>query len=72
MNVVKPGSKVWIPRGEIKDAIVSCVQITSNERVLYLVTWWVGTDRKEQWLEEFEISTEQPNFIPVGFIVPKH
>ena len=69
--VIPPGTLVHLPQAEIKDAMVIAVQIKSNNSISYNVCWWAGRERKEAWLEECEVSTDEPKYAHVGFIKPK-
>lgn len=68
IQVIRPGTKVHLVQGEIENATVTSIQITPGDRVLYKVVWWDGPDRKEQWLESFEVSIERPEYVQVGFM----
>lgn len=56
MQIYKPGSTVKI--NEIEATVIS-VGIYEN-RITYHLSWWVNSDRKTQWVEEFEITSKEP------------
>jgi len=71
LNVIRPGTKVSLPQAEIVNAVVLQVNISAKDKVQYQVAWWNSHDRKEAWVDELEVSAEVPDFVPVGFVVPK-
>jgi hypothetical protein len=70
MNVLRPGTKVSLPQGEIVNALVNQVCIAANDHVTYQVVWWAGADHKEAWVHAHEVSAEIPEWIPIDFVVP--
>lgn len=55
MEIYKPGTTVKI--NEIEATVLS-VQINEN-RIIYHLSWWVNSDRKTEWVEEFEIHSKE-------------
>ena len=66
MQVIKPGSRVCLPDGEIRNARVRAVEIRECG-VSYQVCWWVNGERNEAWLASFEVQAEPVDYVPVGF-----
>jgi hypothetical protein len=69
ISVIRPGSMVSIPHGEISQAFVTQVAIFGDNHITYRVMWWDQGERVEAWLEAFEVSAEPPNWMPVGFVL---
>lgn len=70
MDVIKPGSRVSLPQAEIVNATVRQVCI-AEDGLTYQVVWWSGMTRNEAWVAAYEVSADQPAYVPVGFVVPK-
>lgn len=66
LMVCKPGTKVVLA-GEIS-ATVNQVAIKANNLVTYLCVWWNGNERKEVWVESYEImyQPEQLTVMTIG------
>jgi len=71
MQVIRPGTKVSLPQAELVNVLVNQVCITTNDHVTYQVVWWVGGERRDSWVQAHEVSAEVPDWVPVGFIIPK-
>jgi hypothetical protein len=61
-------SKVSLADG-IEGTIVE-VAIRSGPNVRYLVAWWNGGNRIEQWISESELRVAGPQKLRIGFRVP--
>jgi hypothetical protein len=68
--VIKPGSEVQIgPADHPIEAMVTQVTIASHKES-YLVVWYNGGSRYEEWLDPIEIRTKEggePNRLRIGF-----
>lgn len=62
--------KIWEPGCEVRlgtiPALISQVAIHPFGCITYQVIWWSGNDRKEAWVEAFEI-TGPSKEISIGF-----
>lgn len=71
MMLFAPGTKVAIGSEESPiDAIVSNVLLLGSPvTARYLVVWWEGRIRYEEWLEGHEVSREEETkTVRVGFV----
>lgn len=71
LEVIKPGTQVLIlcPSDTSIRGTVSGVSIYNNNRIIYLVCWWNGRERKECWVEANEVvkcANEKSN-LKIGF-----
>lgn len=66
MNVISPGSIVWIG-GDIAGIVTEVLLQGKSCKVLYRVSWWNGKDRHNEWFEEFEVSMKSGNRQEIGF-----
>jgi hypothetical protein len=69
MKVLNVGQEVVLGYGEdvFKGKIVS-ILIDGKQHTQYKVRWWAGRDRKEQWLEPFELRTDHvTQVVKIGF-----
>lgn len=54
--------------GEVAGHVTS-IQIRSDLTVCYLVAWWSGRDRREEWVMSSEVtSVSKPQKTRIGFI----
>lgn len=65
-TVHKPGTRVTI--GDDLPAMVSAVQIGANDAVRYLIVWWDGRVRREDWVDPSELSETDLDRLRIGFI----
>lgn len=49
-------------------AVVSAVQIGTADAVRYLVVWWDGRIRREEWVDPSELSEADQDQLRIGFI----
>lgn len=64
--VIKPGSTVRVADGLV--ATVSSVRINVGGGVRYLLIWWDGRSRIEEWVDAYEAREEWPDSkVRIGF-----
>ena len=64
--VYRPGSEVDLGQG-LKGTINQAA-VAARGHVRYEVVWWIGNDRKCEWLEEHEIlSVPVADMLRIGF-----
>lgn len=54
MNILRPGSKVRLPAGDV-EAEVLTAQIRAGDYLTYEVAWFVDGERYTAWVEAFEV-----------------
>ena len=67
IQIIKPGSEVFLVHGEMR-CLVLAVTISHKNMLRYNVAWWRDSTRFETWVEESELSLTQPVFAQVGFV----
>jgi hypothetical protein len=67
LNVWPPGTPVEFRDSKVPGR-VTAVKVQEGCRVQYCIAWWAGNDRKEAWVEGFEIAaTQKPPTLKIGF-----
>jgi hypothetical protein len=67
MEILAPGTAVWLSLGEDITGEILQVCIKSNSYVQYQVAWWSGRERRCEWLEAFEFTPVKDAKLPIGF-----
>ena len=65
LTVYAPGTEVDL--GEDLTGIVNQVMISGKDRVQYQVVWWVGNERKCEWLDAHEVLPLMESKLKIGF-----
>ncbi len=65
LTVHEPGTEVDL--GEDLTGIVNQVAIAGNAHVTYQVAWWVGNERKCEWLAAHEVLPLTEPKLNIGF-----
>jgi hypothetical protein len=66
VSVFRPGSTVLLT-GQVLATVVA-VSLTQGDCVQYRVVWWDGPDRKDIWVEAFEVRPDDGTvYSSIGF-----
>lgn len=67
ITVIPPGSRVGLRVPEIPDALVLESSVGIGGVVTYRVAWWVGAERKVDWVFAAEVTADPPDRVTIGF-----
>jgi hypothetical protein len=48
--------------------VIAAIQISDAGYVTYRCIWWSGRERKDEWLEAFEIAVDNEPTVKIGFL----
>lgn len=70
--IYRPGSLVTFRHGPKTRAFISQVTIKDGGSVIYQVSWWIISERKEAWVDEEELMPllEETAHTQIGFRNP--
>ena len=66
-NLIAPGTSIIFVDNPNKKGTVTGVNIRSGPNIKYEVTYWDGGIRKEDWVYECEIKTDEAHSLAIGF-----
>lgn len=65
LTVHEPGTVVDL--GEDLQGLINQVNIAGKDHVTYQVVWWVGNERKCEWLDDHELALPKEPKLKIGF-----
>jgi hypothetical protein len=64
--IYQPGTTVRLDKAITATISKVCIE-GKHLGVTYCVVWWSGNERKEQWVQEYEIESPDEGSLPIGF-----
>lgn len=68
IEVLDIGTLVQIgPKGEEIQGVINEISISNGGRILYRVSWWNGRERRNEYLEAYEVVSAKSPSVKIGF-----